>query len=190
MDECQAQGGTCNTWFLACDPGYDTLGTCGSLVKTGCCKKSAAQTYVGSGAEAIKQDLCNKNPSAPECQAGQAQNATAGGGSAGSAITLSNPLCPTGQSSCITINGIIGRFISMFLGFVGAIALLVFVYAGIMYMTGGSSDRVKKAIETMKYAALGLIVIMFAYVITNFYFTALTSNVPKAAAPKNIATPH
>ena len=87
--------------------------------------------------------------------------------SGGSSMTLYDPL----QGA--TLTQVIGKLISTFLGFVGAIALLVFVYAGVMYMTGGSSDRIKTAVDTMKYAILGLAIIMFAYVITSFYFKAL-----------------
>lgn len=61
---------------------------------------------------------------------------------------------------------------------VGALALLVFVYAGVVYMTAGSSDRVKEARDTMKYAVLGLAMIIFAYVLTNFFFNILTSSAP------------
>lgn len=117
------------------------------------------------------------------CTPQDAPAAASTAGGTGSATTLVDPL------KGATINGIIGRFIALFLDFVGAIALLVFVYAGILYMTGGTSDRIKKSIETMKYAAFGLMIIMFAYVITTFYFNALTSDVPVAAKPKNVATP-
>ncbi|MEK7115942.1 MAG: pilin, partial [Patescibacteria group bacterium] len=70
---------------------------------------------------------------------------------------------------------LIGRVISTFLGMVGAASLLVFVYAGVRYLTaGGSEEAVKIAKDTMKYAFIGLFLIIFAYVITNFFFTALT----------------
>ncbi len=125
--------------------------------------------------------------SAPICCVLTSQNAvnstasTAGG--AGSSMVLNDPL------HGMTIDEIIGNFVSIFLGFTGAIALLVFVYAGIMYMTAGSSDRVKTAMDTMKYAVLGLAVIMFAYILTTFYFKVLTSDVTAPAATKNVATP-
>lgn len=71
---------------------------------------------------------------------------------------------------------VIGRVISTFLGMVGALALLVFVYAGTRYMTAaGSEDAIKTAKDTMKFALIGLAIIIFAYVITDFYFKALLS---------------
>lgn len=103
-------------------------------------------------------------------------------------MTLYNPLCPDGSASCVTLNGLIGRFVAAFIGMVGALALLVFVYAGIMYMTAGSSDRVKQATDTMKYALIGLALIMFAYVLTSFFFNALTSEPPDAAKKKPAPT--
>ncbi len=82
-------------------------------------------------------------------------------------IKLTDPLHGIG------IIGAINRIILAFLGMVGAIALLAFFYAGVMYMTAGSSDRVKKSVDTMKYAALGVLIILFAYTITNVYFSLL-----------------
>lgn len=69
---------------------------------------------------------------------------------------------------------IIGRAVKTLLGLVGAFALLVFVYAGIVYMTAaGREDAITKAKETMKYAFFGLLIIFFAYAITNYFVTAL-----------------
>ncbi len=68
----------------------------------------------------------------------------------------------------------IGRVVATFLGIVGALSLLVFFYAGVTYMTAaGREDQIKKATDTMKYAFIGMLLIVFAYVIVNFYFTSL-----------------
>lgn len=86
----------------------------------------------------------------------------------GSSIAIRNPL---GTADIPTI---IGRVISTFLGMVGALALLVFLYAGITYMTAaGREESITKAKDTMKYAMIGLFLIVFAYIITDFYFKAL-----------------
>lgn len=90
---------------------------------------------------------------------------------AGSSMTLTDPLGGIG------LIGIINRLVLTFLGVVGAIALLVFVYAGVTYMTAGGDDaRVTRAKDAMKYAFIGLALIMGAYVLTNFYFNVLTQN--------------
>ncbi len=65
---------------------------------------------------------------------------------------------------------VLGNVIRVFLGTVGAISLAVFVYAGLMYLfSAGSSDMVSKAKETMKYGAIGLLVIMGAYLLTTVF---------------------
>ncbi len=88
-------------------------------------------------------------------------------------VTLKDPLDIGGGSPGII--GVISRFIGTFLGVVGALALLVFVYAGIVYMTaGGSDERVKEAKDTMKYAFIGLALIMFAYAFATSFFNVLT----------------
>ncbi len=89
----------------------------------------------------------------------------------GSGTTLMDPMHGIG------IVGAISRIIKVFLGLVGAFALIVFVYAGVMYMTAGSSERVKTATNAMKYGALGLVIIMFAYVVSSFFLTVWTTNI-------------
>lgn len=73
----------------------------------------------------------------------------------------------------------------------GALALLAFVWAGVTWMTAGSSDRVQKAKDTMKYAVIGLAMIAFAYAITSFFVDTLLGSIkpsteeqaPEAAVP-------
>lgn len=72
-----------------------------------------------------------------------------------------------------TFYQVIQNIIRAFLGFVGALALLVFIYAGITWMTAGSSDRIQKAKDSMKYAVIGLALIVFAYAITTFFLKTL-----------------
>lgn len=86
-------------------------------------------------------------------------------GTPGSDMKLVNPLGATA-----TIPNIIGKVISTFLSMVGAVALLVFIFGGVVYMTaGGSQKRIDLAKDTLKYAAIGLSIIMFAYAITNSF---------------------
>lgn len=89
---------------------------------------------------------------------------------AGSSMEIKSPL---GSADLPTV---LGNIIKSFLGLVGAFGLLTFVYAGILYLTSaGREDAVKKSKDTMKYAFLGLVIIFFAYAITNYFFAALTS---------------
>ncbi|MCI0479218.1 pilin [Candidatus Uhrbacteria bacterium] len=101
----------------------------------------------------------------------------ASGGTA-SPVKLFNPL---GEG--VTFYSVIRNVINAFLGMVGGLALLVFVYAGVLWMTAGSSDRVQKAKDTMKYAIIGLAMIAFSYVITSFVVDALLGKVGPPVQP-------
>jgi hypothetical protein len=103
---------------------------------------------------------------------------TVTGYSGGSSTKLKDPLGGVG------LVGALNRVINTFLGVVGAIALLVFVFAGVTYMTaGGSEERVTRARDTMKYAIIGLALITFAYALTSFYFQALTTTPTVTTTP-------
>jgi hypothetical protein len=86
----------------------------------------------------------------------------------GSSVKIENPL-----GAGTTLYTIINRIIRAFLGMVGALAFAVFVYAGIVWMTAGSSERVQHAKDAMKYAVIGLLMIGFSFAITNFIIDAL-----------------
>ncbi|MBT5262680.1 MAG: hypothetical protein HOL80_02150, partial [Candidatus Magasanikbacteria bacterium] len=68
---------------------------------------------------------------------------------------------------------IIGKAIKLVMGIVGAIALVMFVYAGGLWMVaGGNAEQTTKAMKTMVWSAIGLIVILSSYSIVNFIFTS------------------
>jgi len=57
-------------------------------------------------------------------------------------------------------------------GVIGAVALLMFVVAGIMWMTSGGNDKnYKEAQEMMQNSAIGLLIIFFAYTIVATFFS-------------------
>ena len=59
--------------------------------------------------------------------------------------------------------------ISGILGIIGSVALIMFIYGGILWMTGGgSSQQVQKGKDTLIWAAAGLVVIFSAYAIVKF----------------------
>lgn len=87
-----------------------------------------------------------------------------------SAATLTNPLGTT------NVRTVIGRLISSILGVTGSIALLMFVYGGFLWLiSAGEADKVKKGKEVMKWAVLGLVVIVGAYTIVRAIVSALES---------------
>lgn len=85
-------------------------------------------------------------------------------------VEFTSPL-PAGLTSP---GKLIGRIIKTVLGVIGAVALLIFVYGGIMWMTsGGSPERIKKAQTTLVWAVLGMAVIFASYALVDFVLKAL-----------------
>jgi Type IV secretion system pilin len=84
-------------------------------------------------------------------------------------INANSPLC---QDKGKTVNGTITTTINLVLYFLGAISVLVIIFAGILYaLSGGDANSVTKAKNTLLYAVIGLIVAMLAYAIVNFVLT-------------------
>jgi hypothetical protein len=78
-------------------------------------------------------------------------------------VSLSNPL---GNA---TANTIIGRVINAILGVIGSLALLMFVYGGITWMTSsGAPEKVKKGRDIIVWSVIGLAIIFFSYALVNF----------------------
>lgn len=64
---------------------------------------------------------------------------------------------------------LIGMIIRGALGLAGAVALVMFVYGGIVWLTAaGNQDRASEAKKTLTWAAIGLIAIFSSYAIANF----------------------
>lgn len=74
----------------------------------------------------------------------------------------------------MTLASLIGRGIRAVIGVVGAIALLMFIYGGIMWMaSGGSEERISTAKNILKNATIGLLLIFFSYTIITIFFDIL-----------------
>jgi hypothetical protein len=72
-----------------------------------------------------------------------------------------------------TVNNLIANFIKVAMGLVGSIALIMFVYGGIMWMTAaGHAEREDKALDVLLWAAIGVIVILSSYVLADFVLQA------------------
>lgn len=70
---------------------------------------------------------------------------------------------------------LIGRIIGAVLGIIGSVALAIFVYGGLTWMTSaGNPDKVRKGKEIVIWAVLGLAVIFTSYAIINFVITSFT----------------
>lgn len=78
-------------------------------------------------------------------------------------VSLTNPL---GVS---TPQQLIGKIISALLGLVGSIALLMFIYGGLVWMTAaGNEKKVTQGTDILMWAAIGLIIIFISYAAVRF----------------------
>ena len=94
---------------------------------------------------------------------GKCENAV-GTGDSGS-VTLNNPLGDNAKEP----NALIGKLINGALGLVGSIALVMFIYGGLVWMTAmGAADKITKGKDIILWATIGLIVIFSAYALVNF----------------------
>jgi hypothetical protein len=85
-------------------------------------------------------------------------------------IELYNPL-----GANTDIPAFIGRGIRGVLGLIGGVALLMFVYGGIVWMTaGGDSKRVEGAKSIIKNSVIGLLLIFFSYNLIGVFFSFFT----------------
>ncbi len=70
----------------------------------------------------------------------------------------------------------IASIIQIVLGFLGVIFIVLFVYAGILWMTSaGNEDKIGTAKSTMTAAIIGLAIVLSAYAITFFVIDQLLS---------------
>lgn len=88
------------------------------------------------------------------------------------AIDLPNPL-GTGEADKDP-RVFIGRLIKGILGLSGSVALLMFIYGGLVYLTAqGENERIQRAKNTLIWATMGLAVIFGSYAFLTYLFKAL-----------------
>lgn len=130
-----------------------TLEECCVLNREGA--EGTPPTRVGYGGSV---QTCPADPDAP------ATSVTTSG-----PIRLFNPL-----GADTDIPAFIGRGIRGVLGVIGAIALLMFVYGGVVWMTAGDSKRVEDAKNIIKNSVIGLLLIFFSYNLIGIFFDFFT----------------
>ena len=83
---------------------------------------------------------------------------------------ITNPL---GKGT--TLSNVVAKAINSVMGIIGALALLMFVYGGLIWMTSsGNQEKVKKGRDVMTWAAVGLVIIFSAYGLTKFIINIVT----------------
>jgi Type IV secretion system pilin len=106
-------------------------------------------------------------------QVGQGASGAANNGSA-------TDICNTGTgTSNQDISTIASKIVNVFSIIVGAVSILMIIYGGFRYITsGGATERVGNAKNTLLYAIIGLIVVALAQLIVHFVLNFASSNVP------------
>lgn len=67
------------------------------------------------------------------------------------------------------LGDVIKDMVNYFLGFLGFVAVIMFVYAGVLWVvSGGDEGQIEKAKKIMTYAVLGIVVIILSYSIVRF----------------------
>lgn len=85
-------------------------------------------------------------------------------------VSLQNPL----QTDNPLV--IVGYIIRTMLGVLGAAALLMFVYGGLIWMfSGGNEEKVKKGKQIFLWAVLGMAIILSSYSLLSFIFSRFTA---------------
>lgn len=91
-------------------------------------------------------------------------------------VELINPIGGTDANKVgqIDLKLIVGGILKTFLGILGSLALLVFVYGGFMWVTAaGNAEHVTKGADAMQWAAIGICIIFSSYAIIDLIFQGL-----------------
>jgi len=81
------------------------------------------------------------------------------------------------DQSTIDIGTYVGdKIISPIFSILGIVFLILFIYGGVLWMTGGGNpETLKKAKAILVQAVIGLLVILLSYGLTTFIFQNLTA---------------
>ncbi len=87
-----------------------------------------------------------------------------------------------------TIPVILGGIVRAALGFVGAVFLMFFIWGGAVWMTaGGDSEKVKKAVGSIRNAVFGIVIVLLFYVLISTLMS-LSSSVQSTGSGTKKAT--
>jgi len=124
------------------------------------------------------KDSCLATPASidPDHTAGAAIDAKGGiDGKAVPQTAASGPVKLQNPLNAATVPQLVANILSTAVGMVGALALLIFIYGGLRWLTsGGEPAKIQAGKDAMKWAAIGLVVIFTSYALVTFVFKALT----------------
>ena len=82
--------------------------------------------------------------------------------------------------------GFIKTGVNLLLYLLGAVAVIMIIYAGILYViSGGDTTNTKKAKDTILYSVVGLVVALMAYAIVNFVIDSLIPSTDTGGTSQN-----
>jgi len=176
MQSCCAKSGqnTCEGMANA----FNQQGMCRPSI----CNSSANSLETEFLIEGQNVDLCGSAGTC--CIVGRAsitpQSLAALIGSASTAKTTT-PAAPTGATQTlydplggVNIPTLIGNVVRTFTGIAGSLALLMFVYGGVMYiLSGGEKASVEKSKTILFNASIGIVLIFLAYLLTSTIINAM-----------------
>lgn len=89
-----------------------------------------------------------------------------------------------GDATPVDIRTTVSRIIVVVLGFLGVIFIVLAVYAGFLYMTAaGNEEKTTKALDMLRNAVIGLIIVLMAWAITRATILILGRTVNNAVDP-------
>ncbi len=87
-------------------------------------------------------------------------------------LKLENPLNISAEQP---IADLVAKIIKAILGILGVVALGIFMFGGIIWMTaGGRSEKIDRGKDLFVWAAIGIVVVFASYSLTSYVLTALT----------------
>lgn len=90
------------------------------------------------------------------------------------AVQIDNPLGGEDLKGASDVVTLVNQLIKFVLGFTGLLALLAFIYGGILWMSSfGDTKKISKGKEVMIWSVYGLVVIFASYAIVIALFQAL-----------------
>ncbi len=110
---------------------------------------------------------------------GCTNNITSGVAQGASAASGGNAIgCGNAGVSTDNIGNLAKNIVNIFSIVVGAVAVIMIIYGGFRYITsGGDSNRVGSAKNTLIYAIVGLIIVALAQIIVHFVLNQTTTAV-------------
>jgi hypothetical protein len=100
-------------------------------------------------------------------------------------FTIGLPACiGTGQCTLDDIVATGANFANFLIGLSGSVFLAIFVYAGFLYLTAGTSDRVGRAKKMIIQSSVAMVLILGAFVFVRFIQQSFISSATESEAPQ------